>query len=86
MIEYDDEACIRALNRLYCYLRHAGIEPRMACETLEAQMRLILDREGGINPARLTREGGPRDRLQLPRPAPAPAPVRGHLGYSPTTD
>lgn len=81
MNEHDSEPCITAINRLYCYLRHAGIEPGPACEALETQMRPILDCQGASNPARLMLEAAVREQFELPRPAPVPAPVRGHLGY-----
>lgn len=81
MIPYNEEPCIQAVNRLYCYLRHSGLESQAACEQVSSRMRQILDCRGGINPARLTREVLSSGQLRLPQAAPAPALQRGHLGY-----
>lgn len=81
MIPYNEEPCIQAVNRLYCYLRHAGLESHPACEQVSSRMQQILDCQGRINPARLTREALSSAQLRLPQPAPAPALQRGHLGY-----
>lgn len=81
MIPYNEEPCIQAVNRLYCYLRHSGLEPQTACEQVRSRMQQILDCRGGINPARLTREALSSGQSCLPQPAPAPVLQRGHLGY-----
>ncbi|BAZ92529.1 hypothetical protein TspCOW1_25910 [Thiohalobacter sp. COW1] len=81
MIPHNEASCIQAVNRLYCYLRHAGLDAQAACEQVQARMQRILDTRGSINPARLTHEPLPAVQLRLPQPASAPAVRRGHLGY-----
>ncbi|RRQ22033.1 hypothetical protein [Thiohalobacter thiocyanaticus] len=81
MIPYNEEPCIQAVNRLYCYLCHSGLQPQAACEQVRTWMQQILDCQGGINPARLTRKALSPGQSRLPQPAPAPPLQRGHLGY-----
>jgi hypothetical protein len=84
-----DEAPVRSLRRVYCYLRLSGLAPEAAACALPEVTALISGATGGSSGneeiwevlLRWLQEAEQRFPPRLPRPAAPPPIERGHIGY-----
>jgi hypothetical protein len=81
-----EEAPLRSLRRMYCYLRLSGLAPEAAACALRDVTALIFGATGNDSEVwedvlRWLQDAEQRLPLQLPRPAAPPPVERGHIGY-----